>query len=59
MVLVRQLKEGLFEKTVVAIIIVLVLGAISFMTDFTGRVVDWVYTLTVTTPAPACWSGQL
>ena len=56
MVLVRQLKEGLFEKTVVAIIIVLVLGAISLLnSDFTGRVVDWVYTLTVTNSQPSAW----
>ncbi|NLM52024.1 MAG: M23 family metallopeptidase [Firmicutes bacterium] len=55
-VLLRQLQENLFEKTVAAIMVVLILGAFSLWhTDFTGRVVDWVYTLTVSHSQPSAW----
>lgn len=56
MVLIRQLKENLFEKTVAAVMAVMILGALSlFNTGFTARVVDWVYTLTVSHAEPSAW----
>ena len=55
-VLVKQLRENMFQKTVAAIVIVICLGVFSlFNMSFTNRVVDYVHYLTETDMEPVAF----